>query len=487
MTVETHEFVTSVGLEVHVELKTATKMFCGCPAAFGGEPNTRVCPVCLGHPGTLPVPNERAVEFAAKIAMALGCEIAPRSIFHRKNYFYPDMPKNYQISQYDVPVGTDGVLEIEMEGTTRRIGITRVHLEEDTGKSIHVGGGGRIHEADYSLEDFNRAGVPLVEIVTEPDIGSPEEARIAAEELRSILEYLDVSDVKMEEGSLRVDANISVARAGERGTKAEVKNMNSMRSLQRALAYEEERQRRLLAEGGELEQATRHWDEKAGVTSPLRSKEYAFDYRYLPEPDLVPIEPSVEWLRQLREEIPELPASRRRRLIDEVGLTDYDARVLTASPATADLYDAAAAAAETADAKQVANWVANNLAGLLSERGEGLATLRVAPKSFARLVDLVAAGEITAAQGKDVLAGMLDSGGDPSSIVAERGLRQVSDRAELEKVVDEVIAANPEVAERIRAGEEKPFGFLVGQVMKATRGQGNPELVNELLRERLRG
>src|SRR5205823_5737087 len=284
---------------------------CPCEVAFGGEPNTRVCPVCLGHPGTLPVPNERAIEYAAAIALALGCQIAPRSIFHRKNYFYPAMPKNYQISQYDIPIGSGGALAIEVDGVASVVGITRAHLEEDTGKSVHVGGGGRIHEAEYSLEDYNRAGTPLVEIVTEPDMHSADQARAFATELRSILEHLDVSDVRMEEGSLRIDANISVARPGERGVKTEVKNMNSIRSVYRALSFEEQRQRRALKGGEPLIQGTRHWDEKAGVTKPLRTKEFAFDYRYFPEPDLVPIEPSPEWVDRLIHEMPDLPAARR--------------------------------------------------------------------------------------------------------------------------------------------------------------------------------
>ncbi|MEA2501706.1 MAG: aspartyl-tRNA(Asn)/glutamyl-tRNA(Gln) amidotransferase subunit, partial [Actinomycetota bacterium] len=278
------DLVTTIGLEIHCELATSTKMFCGCAVGFGGEPNTRVCQVCLGHPGTLPVPNEQAVAYAIKIAVALGCGIAPSSIFHRKNYFYPDMPKNYQISQYDIPLGLKGVLEVTTDAGTRAVGITRVHLEEDTGKSLHMGSGGRIHDATYSLEDFNRAGTPLVEIVTEPDMSSPEEGRAFAQELRSILEYLEVSDVRLEEGSMRFDANISVAPPGERGAKVEVKNLNSLKSLHRALAYEEVRQREVLGGGGAIDQSTRHWDERGGVTRPLRTKEHAFDYRYFPEP-----------------------------------------------------------------------------------------------------------------------------------------------------------------------------------------------------------
>ncbi|HEY8201336.1 MAG TPA: Asp-tRNA(Asn)/Glu-tRNA(Gln) amidotransferase subunit GatB [Actinomycetota bacterium] len=485
MTEAATDYVTTIGLEIHVELKTRTKMFCPCEVAFGGEPNTRVCPICLGHPGTLPVPNERAIEYAAMIALAIGCQIAPRSIFHRKNYFYPDMPKNYQISQYDIPIGSGGALAIDVDGASSVVGITRAHLEEDTGKSIHVGGGGRIHDAEYSLEDYNRAGTPLVEIVTEPDMHSAEQARAFATELRSILEHLDVSDVRMEEGSLRIDANISVARPGERGVKTEVKNMNSIRSVYRALAFEEQRQRQALRWGEPLIQGTRHWDEKAGVTKPLRTKEFAFDYRYFPEPDLVPIEPSPEWVARLIHEMPDLPAARRRRLVEEFALTPYDAAVLTASRALGDFFQLAWIAAEKAEPKQLANWLVNDLVGRLAERGEDIADSKVAPDALAFLVDLVADGTISGAQGKEVLAEMVASGTPPADIVAERGLKQVSDRSELEQAVDGVLAANPDVVAKIQAGDPKPLGFLVGQVMRATKGQANPAVVNALLRERL--
>ena len=485
MTEVATDYVTTIGLEIHVELKTRTKMFCPCEVAFGGEPNTRVCPVCLGHPGTLPVPNERAIEYAALIALALGCQIAPRSIFHRKNYFYPDMPKNYQISQYDIPIGSGGALAIEVDGVASVVGITRAHLEEDTGKSVHVGAGGRIHEAEYSLEDYNRAGTPLVEIVTEPDMHSADQARAFATELRSILEHLDVSDVRMEEGSLRIDANISVARPGERGVKTEVKNMNSIRSVYRALSFEEQRQRRALKGGEPLIQGTRHWDEKAGVTKPLRTKEFAFDYRYFPEPDLVPIEPSPEWVDRLIHDMPELPAARRRRLVEEFSLTPYDAAVLTSSRALGDYFQLAWIAADKAEPKQLANWLVNDLVGRLAERGEDIADSMVTPDALAFLVDLVADGTISGAQGKEVLAEMVASGTAPADIVAERGLKQVSDRSELEQVVDDVVAANPDAVAKIQAGDAKPLGFLVGQVMRATKGQANPAVVNGLLRERL--
>ena len=476
---------TTIGLEIHVELATATKMFCGCPVAFGGEPNTRVCQVCLGHPGTLPVPNEKAIEAAARIGLALGCHIAERSIFHRKNYFYPDMPKNYQISQYDVPICSGGSLDITAGAGTVTVGITRAHLEEDTGKSLHMGGGGRIHGADYSLEDFNRAGTPLVEIVSEPDMHSPEEAQAFAKELRAILEVLEVSDIRMEEGSMRFDANVSVAPPGQRGTKVEIKNLNSLRSLYRALAYEEVRQREVLADGGTIEQSTRHWDEKAAVTRPLRSKEQAFDYRYFPEPDLVAIEPSATWLAGLERTIPELPPARRARFIAGYGLSAYDAAVLVGDRALAAFFEDAVRAAREAEPKVVANWLANDLVGRLAEADQALGESPVTPGALASLCDLVAQGAISGAQGKEVLAEMVASGGDPVAIVDAKGLRQVSGRGELVGIVEAVIAANQDVADRVRAGDAKPIGFLVGQVMKASKGQANPGVVQTLLRELL--
>ncbi len=487
MNSQAQELVTTIGLEVHVELKTNTKMFCGCPVGFGGEPNTRVCPICLGHPGTLPTMNEKAVEYTTKIAMALGCDVAPRSIFHRKNYFYPDMPKNYQISQYDLPIGEQGSLEVEVDGQFHTVGITRAHLEEDTGKSLHMGGGGRIHDAAYSLEDFNRAGTPLVEIVSEPDITSPEVARAYATELRLILEYLGVSDVRMEEGSMRVDANISMAAPGERGRKVEIKNMNSLRSVFRALEYEERRQREVLRSGRIITQSTRHWDEKAGKTKELRTKEEAFDYRYFPEPDLVPIEPPVEWLRQLREELPELPVERAKRYMEQLGLSPYDAGVLRSTKALSDLFEEALAAAKTADAKQVANWVTNDLMGLLAARTEGAGEAPVTGANLAELVDMVVDGALSKSQGQQLLARMIETGRNPKALAEESGIKQVSDEGALEEAIDGVIAANADVAERIKAGDKKPFGFLMGEVMKATKGQANPKVVSQLIRRKLMG
>jgi aspartyl-tRNA(Asn)/glutamyl-tRNA(Gln) amidotransferase subunit B len=436
----------------------------------------------------LPVPNEKAIEYTTSIAMALGCEIEPHSIFHRKNYFYPDMPKNYQISQYDIPIGSRGEVEIEVDGETKKVGITRVHLEEDTGKTVHAGESGRIHEADYALEDFNRAGTPLVEIVSEPNITSADEARGFAQDLRATLEYLGVSDVRMEEGSLRVDANISVAPPGEMGAKVEIKNMNSMRSLHRALLYEDERQRKAIQAGEEIDQATRHWDEDKGATTGGRLKEYSSDYRYFPEPDLVPIEPQVEWLRQLQEELPELPAARRSRLVG-AGLSRKDAETLSATKALGDFFDQAVRSGD-ADFKSIANWIINNPFEKMG-RGPGGggpggdALLAIPPADFAELVGLVGSKRISNNQGKSVLAEMLSSGRKASEIVADAAMEQISDLGELEAIVDSVIASNEEVAERIRSGDQKPFGFLVGQVMKESKGQADPGIVNKILKERL--
>jgi aspartyl-tRNA(Asn)/glutamyl-tRNA(Gln) amidotransferase subunit B len=482
----TDAYTTTIGLEIHVELATRSKMFCGCEVTFGGEPNTRTCPVCLGLPGSLPVVNQRAIEFTTKIALALNCDIARHALFHRKNYFYPDMPKNYQISQYDLPLGFGGALEISGGFGTTRVGITRVHLEEDTGKSQHVGGSGRIADSEYSLEDFNRAGTPLVEIVTEPDLHSAEQARAFVNELRTLLESLGVSDVRMEEGSLRVDANVSVSLAGEaeHGTKVEIKNMNSIRSVGRALAYEEERQRAALVAGETLLQETRHFDERSGTTSPLRSKEYAFDYRYFPEPDLVPLEPDDAWVEELRKSLPELPARRRERFASQYGLDARDVAVLTSSTATATWFENAAAAYQ-GDAKKIVNWIIADLFGLTNEAGVTLDEVKFPPRYLAKLVQLVDAGTISGKQAKTVLGEMFTTGDDPAVIAARRGLEQMTDADAIEAIVDEVIAGNAEAADKVRAGQLNTIGFLVGQVMKKSRGRANPGAVNELLRKKL--
>jgi aspartyl-tRNA(Asn)/glutamyl-tRNA(Gln) amidotransferase subunit B len=480
------QYETTVGLEIHVELATNSKMFCGCAVAFGGDPNSRTCPVCLGLPGSLPVANARAIEYTIKIGAALNCDIAAHSLFHRKNYFYPDMPKNYQISQYDLPLCIGGHVEINGEFGTRNVGITRVHLEEDTGKSIHIGGSGRIADSDYSLEDFNRAGTPLVEIVTEPDIKSAEEARVFVADLRAILESLDVSDVRMEEGSLRVDANVSVRPKGEaeHGAKVEVKNMNSIRSVGRALEYEERRQRHAIEAGETLVQETRHFDEKAGTTSPLRTKEFAFDYRYFPEPDLAPLEPDSDWIERIRSELPEVPSDRRARFVCEYGLSETEAGILTGSRTTADWFESSVEA-YGGEAKKISNWMVADLYGLLNEAGIELAQSKLTPQHLADLVKMIDSGRISGKQAKTVLAEVFATGKSPDEVAKEKGLEQISDTGELEAVVDEVISENADVADKVRGGQVNAIGFLVGQVMKKTQGQANPGLVNKLLKERL--
>jgi aspartyl-tRNA(Asn)/glutamyl-tRNA(Gln) amidotransferase subunit B len=482
----TRRFETVIGIETHCELGTATKMFCACPSVFGAEPNTRVCPVCLGEPGSLPVANGRAVELAARIGLALHCRIAERSQFHRKNYFYPDMPKNYQISQYDEPLCVDGWLDVDVEGEVRRIGITRVHLEEDTGKSLHVGATGRIHGADYSLVDYNRAGIPLVEIVSEPDLRTADEARAYAEELRAVLLALGVSDAKLEEGSMRFDVNVSIRPVGqaEFGTKIELKNLNSLRSLHRAVAYEAERQRRVLAEGGKLVQETRHWDEGAGRTEPMRSKEFATDYRYFPEPDLVPIEATASWVEGLRADLPELPAERRARLAAATGLPAKEVGWLARDPDVLAYFEAVAAGR---DPKVAAAWVMGELQRDLREFDHTMASNPVGPERLGQLLDLLAAGTVSATAAKDVLAEMFSSEAAPATIVERKGLAQISDSGELEAVVARVVAANPDLAEKFRSGKRGVLGAMVGQVMRETRGRANPKLVSDLLERAING
>jgi aspartyl-tRNA(Asn)/glutamyl-tRNA(Gln) amidotransferase subunit B len=488
--VGTRRYETVVGIETHCELGTATKMFCACPTAFGAEPNTQVCPVCLGEPGSLPVTNGRAVEFAARIGLALHCRIAERSQFHRKNYFYPDMPKNYQISQYDEPLCVGGWLDLDLdvEGEVRRIGITRVHLEEDTGKSLHVGATGRIHGAAYSLVDYNRAGIPLVEIVSEPDLRSAEEARAYAEELRALLLALGVSDAKLEEGSMRFDVNVSIRPVGHAGfgTKVELKNLNSLRSLYRAVGYEAERQRRVLAGGGELVQETRHWDEGAGRTEPMRSKEFATDYRYFPEPDLVPIEASAGWVEGLAADLPELPAERRARLASSTGLPAKEVGWLARDPEVL-AYFQAVASGPGRDPKVVAAWVMGELQRGLREFDHTMATNPVGPERLGQLLDLVSAGTVSATAAKDVLAEMFSSEASPATIVERKGLAQISDSGELEAVVARVVAANPDLADKFRGGKRGVLGALVGQVMRETRGRANPKLVSDLLERAIDG
>ena len=485
------DWETVIGLECHVELSTETKMFCSCRNAFGAEPNTLTCPVCLGHPGSLPVPNEEAIARIVKIGLALDSDIAPRSLFHRKNYFYPDMPKNYQISQYDLPVCVGGHLDVEQtDGTTKRVGITRVHMEEDTGKTTHGSASGRIHEAEFALVDYNRAGVPLVECVSEPDMRSPEEASAYLRELRALLEALDVSDVRMEEGSLRCDANVSIRPVGadELGTKVEIKNMNSVRSLERALAFEVERQIAALEAGEPLVQETRHWDEDSGTTKTMRSKEEAFDYRYFPEPDIPALEPDVPWVEEIRASIPELPRARRDRYVGELELKPEVARVLVGDrEATALFEETVALGAEPAAS---ANWITQDLAGLRNEAtpvADAAGGPTITARHVADLVALVGDGTISGAGAKRALEESFRTGDPIADVVERRGLRQVSDTGELGSIVDAVIADNEDAAAKFRAGNEGVIGFLVGQVMKASGGSANPTLAQELLRERLSG
>ncbi len=477
------ELEAVIGLEIHVQLATRTKMFCGCELSFGEEPNVHTCPVCLAHPGVLPTVNEQAVRYALQIAAALECEVAPSSIFHRKNYFYPDSPKAYQISQYDIPIAGAGKL-----GDIR---IHRAHLEEDAAKMIHVGESGRIHGSGASLVDFNRGGTPLVEIVTEPDLRSAAEAASWARLLRETVRQLGVSNVNMEEGSLRVDGNISVRPAGseELGTKTELKNMNSFRFLERGIEAELARQRELIEAGGTVEQETLHFHPEDGTLHPLRSKEEAHDYRYFPEPDLVPIVPTEALLQEARESLPELPAARQARYESELCLAADVAALLVADPETAAYFEQAAKEAEGVQPRTVANWVTGELAAALrQDEGGGDVTAtesRVEPAALAALAVLVQEKKISHGSGKEVLAKLVAEGGDPAAIVEREGLAQISDSGELESIVAAAVEANPDAAEQIRSDNQKAIGAIVGAVMKETKGRADGGEVNRLIKERL--
>ncbi|MEX1134889.1 MAG: Asp-tRNA(Asn)/Glu-tRNA(Gln) amidotransferase subunit GatB [Acidimicrobiia bacterium] len=474
-----------IGIEAHVELLTDSKMFCGCAVGFGAEPNTDVCPTCLGLPGALPVPNKAAIESIMAIGLALNCEVSERSVFHRKNYFYADLPKNYQISQFDNPVCTGGYLDIEVEGVTHRVGIERAHMEEDTGKSTHVGAGGRIHAAESTLLDFNRSGVPLVEIVSRPEIRGAEESRAYAQELRSLIVELGVSDARLEEGSMRFDANVSIREQGssELGTKVEVKNMNSFRSLERAVEHEIARQIELADSGGTVVQETRHWDEEAGVTHSMRTKEGSSDYRYFVEPDLVPMVLDRQWVQRIREGLPELPAQRRERYRGD-GLGEALAGVLTAvDPALRHVYEVAVA--EGAEPKAAANWVTGEVIGWSRRHEVEPSELQLDGAALAELVGMVGEGKISSSAAKEVLDGVLSGEGSPARVAASRDLIQISDRASLGDLVAKMLESNPKAVEGYRGGDEKVVGFLVGQVMRATQGKADPRVVDELLREQL--
>ncbi len=471
------KYETVIGLEVHVELHTNSKIFCGCSTSFGAPPNTHTCPVCLGHPGVLPVLNQQAVEYAMKAAMALNCEIADITKFDRKNYFYPDSPKAYQISQFDKPIGENGWIDIEVNGVTKRIGITRLHLEEDAGKLTHVDGG------YASLVDFNRVGTPLVEIVSEPDLRSPEEARAYLEKLRAIMLYCDVSDVKMEEGSLRCDANISLRPVGREkfGTRAELKNMNSFRGVQRGLEYEEIRQADVLNSGNEVVQETRRWDEGQSKTFSMRGKEESHDYRYFPDPDLVNLHIDQAWKDRVKSTIPELPDARKARYVSEYALPAYDAEVITSSMKMANFFEESLR--YTSDAKTVSNWIMGDLLGYLNAGGLDFNDVKITGQGLGEMIGLIEKGTISNKIAKTVFKEMIETGKQPQQIVEEKGLVQISDEGAIKSVVEQVVANNPQSVADYKAGKEKAIGFLVGQVMKETKGKANPGLVNKLIVE----
>ncbi len=471
-----------IGLEVHAQMLTASKMFCACSAKFGEAPNGQTCPVCLGLPGALPVLNRRAIELAIRTALALGCTIAPRSRFARKNYFYADLPKNYQISQYEEPLAVRGALEFTGPGGPRRVHIRRLHVEEDAGKLVHAGAMGR---AESSLVDLNRCGVPLMEIVGEPDLRTAEEAAEYMRALRALLRYLDACDGNMEEGSLRCDANVSLRPAGFSafGVKTEVKNMNSFRNVQRALEYEIQRQAKVLDEGGQVVQETRLWDAEAGATLSMRGKEEAHDYRYFPEPDLVPLAPPPGWIEEIRRALPELPEARRARFVAQYGLPEYDARVLTDSRARADYFEAAARLAK--DPKQAGNWIKDELLGLLNKEGKEIEQSPIPPERLGELLKLLGEGTVSGKIAKAVFEEMYATGKAPGDIVREKGLTVITDAAAIEAIVDQVIAAHAPAVAEFKAGKAGSKNYLVGQVMKASRGKADPKLVNDLLARKL--
>ncbi len=473
------EYEAVIGLEVHAHLLTASKIFCGCATAFGAPPNTQVCEVCLGMPGSLPVLNKKAVEYALKMALATGCEVAPESVFARKNYFYPDLPKGYQISQYELPLAEHGHLDIKVDGQAKRIGITRIHMEEDAGKLVHS------ESRPVSFVDFNRTGVPLIEIVSEPDMRAPDEAVEYLKGLRNILLYLEICDGNMEEGSFRCDANISLRPVGakELGVKVELKNMNSFRFVKAALEFEIKRQRANLAAGREIVQETRLWDTAQNQTFSMRGKEEAHDYRYFPDPDLVPVRIDPDWLESLRKNLVELPKARLQRFQAEYGLPEYDAEVLTSDKALADYFEAAVQ--EFPRPKQVSNWIMGELMRELKKKEAGIASCRVTPAALAKLLTLVEKGAISGKLAKTVFEDMVATGRDPEAIIKEKGLVQISDTGALESIAQEIVNANPKEAADFKAGKTKVLGFFVGQLMKRTKGQANPQLANEIFQRLL--
>jgi aspartyl-tRNA(Asn)/glutamyl-tRNA(Gln) amidotransferase subunit B len=473
------EFEPVIGLEIHAQLKTKTKIFCGCSTKFGAPPNTHTCPVCLGMPGVLPVLNRKVVDFTLRTALATDCRINRESRFARKNYFYPDLPKGYQISQYELPIAEHGNIDIEADGERKRIGITRIHMEEDAGKLIHD------PDRPQSRVDLNRTGVPLMEIVSEPDLRSPEEAGSYLRQLRSIVRYIGVCDGNMEEGSFRCDANISIRPKGSDslGTRAEIKNLNSFKHVEKALAYEIRRQIEIVADGGQVVQETRLWDPDHHRTHGMRGKEEAHDYRYFPDPDLLPLVIDDQWLDQVRETLPELPGPKKARFVSQYGLPEYDAQVLTASRQTADFFEACLA--YCANAKRVSNWVMGELTGFLNTAGISIDQSPVSAENLGKLVQMVEKGKISGKIAKTVFAEIAATGRSPEKIVAEKGLAQVSDTSALETIVDHVLADNPTQVADYKNGKTQIIGYFVGQVMKSTKGQANPKMVNDILKERL--
>ena len=478
------QYEAVIGLEVHAQLLTDSKIFCGCSTRFGAEPNSQTCPVCLGMPGVLPVLNERAVEFAIRMGLATNCSIASFSRFARKNYFYPDLPKGYQISQYELPLCSNGYVDIELEdGTEKRIGIIRIHLEEDAGKSIHD----PALAGEDTLVDLNRCGVPLIEIVSAPDLRTPQEAYAYLVRLKQLVTYLGICDGNMEEGSLRCDANVSVRPVGSDtfGVKTEVKNMNSFRNVERALTYEINRQIQVLESGGKIVQETLLWDANEGIARPMRSKEEAHDYRYFPEPDLVPLEVSEAWIEKIKADLPELPRARKKRFVEQYKIPVYDAGVLTMTRELADYYEAVTQVCS--DFKMVSNWVMGEVLRVLNERKIDIADFPISPERLGKLLNLILNKTISINIAKTVFEEMLQSDAEPEAIVEEKGLAQVSDRGLIEEIVDKVIQENPKQVEQYRGGKTKVFGYFVGQVMRATRGKANPAIVNEILKEKLSG
>lgn len=476
------EFITAIGLEVHVELKTNSKLFCGCRNEFSRQPNTNVCPVCLGYPGVLPVVNKKAVDLLIKSALSLDCKVSSYSKFDRKNYFYPDMPKNYQISQYDMPLAENGFIAVKAGETLKKIRVKRVHLEEDTGKSVHQG---TIDKSEYTLEDYNRAGVPLMEIVTEPDIISPEEAYEFLTKLKKTLHWIEVSDCKMEEGSLRCDANISVRQAGTTlpDYKVEIKNLNSFKSVLRALAYEQNRQTELLKNNEKIEQCTRGWDEDKEVTILMRSKEDVHDYRYFPEPDLLPMEVNSEWINKIKTEIPELPEEKTARFMSQYKLSSYDADVLTQTKEFSRFFEEAVK--KYPNAKIVCNWLTQDISKILNDTNIEIKDSKLTVDNFVKMLELLDSGVISGKIAKSIIEDVIN-GENPETIVKEKGLTVISDEGMLEVIVEKVLADNADSVEKYKSGNEKVFGFMVGQVMKETKGKAAPNVVNEMLMKRLK-